>query len=108
MHILLIFVLIPLLIGLALEYALCRFPKKRLWRWIPPAVLILGTVIAVLRRQQLWSGEEKIPLETLLFFPGLPVLALTIGLFLGFRLWKRLWTPQVCRDRSKKGEGGTD
>ena len=37
-----IFGLIPLLLGLVLEYLCCRLPKKRkAWRFLPPALTVL-------------------------------------------------------------------
>ena len=40
-----IFGLIPLLLGLVLEYLCCRIPKRRIWRALPPALSVLFVVI---------------------------------------------------------------
>lgn len=91
---------IPLAVGLVVEYGFCRFPKRWLWRWIPPLVTGAATVWVTLHRYHGWSaGEEKAPIETLLFIPGLPALGAVVGLWLGWRLWKRLWLPRVVKDR---------
>lgn len=96
---LLLFV-IPLGAALVVEYGFCRFPKRRLWRWLPPLLTGLGTVLVTLFRYHGWSaGTEKAPWETLLFIPGLPALGAFLGLWLGWKLWKRLWLPRVVKDR---------
>lgn len=90
----------PGLVALAAEYLCCRLPKKRFWRYLPPLVLALGAAIALWSRIQNW-GEGPIPLETLLFFPGVPVLGMALGLILGWRLWRKLWDPRVVWDKKK-------
>ena len=93
----------PLLFGLAVEYALCRFPRRRFWRILPPVVSVLTVTAVTLFRLYGWSrdGSALAPIETLLFFPGVSGLGLFIGLFIGWRLWKRLWTPHVFTERPK-------
>ncbi len=96
----LILLAVPMSIGLAAEYAACRFPKRRLWRWAPPLLTGLLTGAVTLGRYHGWSAVgEKAPWETLLFIPGLPALGAFLGLWLGWRLWKRLWLPRVVEDR---------
>lgn len=90
----------PGLAALVAEYLFCRIPKKRLWRALPPLVLALGAAVVVWSRVHSWS-EGPIPIETLLFFPGVPVLGLALGLFLGWRLWHKLWDPRVVTDKRK-------
>lgn len=95
MIILLLFV-VPMLISLAVEYGSCRFPKRRFWRWIPPLLAAARTIAVTLYRYHGWSdGGEKAPIEQLLFIPGLPALGTLLGLWLGWRVWKRLWSPRV-------------
>lgn len=109
MHIFLFFFLAPLGVGALLEYALCRFPKKRLWRRIPPMLLAAVGIGILIYRHLVWDRDGSgAPVETLLFFPGLPVLGLTLGLLAGWLLWRRLWLPRVVRDRGKtrRGTGG--
>ena len=84
----------PGLVALMAEYLACRLPKKRFWRAVPPVVLVLGAAIALWSRIQNW-GEGPVPMETLLFFPGLPALGLLCGCALGYRLWKKIWTPRI-------------
>ena len=99
---LLIFML-PLVIALVAEYAFCRFPKRRFWRWLPPVAAGLMTAAVTLFRYHGWSDTgEKAPWETLLFIPGLPALGAFAGLWLGWRLWKRRWTPRVVTERKKE------
>jgi len=98
---LLLLFLIPLLVGAVLEYVLCRFPKRRLWRAVGPALAAAGTIAVGLFRYHGWSdGAEKAPLTTLLFVPGVPALGLVLGLFLGWRIYKRLWDPRLM-DKEK-------
>lgn len=99
------FFVAPLAAGAAAEYAVCRFPKKRIWRYLPP-ILSAGAVLAVsLFRYHGWdqAGSQGAPLDTLLFFPGLPALGMALGLFLGWRLYKHLWTPRIVK-KKKPGE----
>lgn len=97
----LILLAVPMIIGLVAEYAACRFPKRRLWRWAPPLLTLLGTLTVTLYRYHGWSdGAEKAPWETLLFIPGIPALGAFLGLWLGWRLWKRLWLPRVVKERT--------
>ena len=45
-----------------------------------------------------WSDTgEKAPVETLLFVPGITALGVFLGLFLGWRLYKRLWDPRIVK-----------
>jgi len=87
--------LLPLLAALAVEYLACRVPKKRFWRYLPPVLLVLVVLFILWRRNVGWGGGEPAPIETLLFFPGLSALGAVLGLFLGWRLYKRLWSPRV-------------
>ena len=91
---------LPFIVALAVEYAACRFPKRRLWRWLPPAAALLLAAAVALSRYHGWSpGEKKAPWETLILIPGLPALGAFAGLWLGWRLWKWLWLPRVVKDR---------
>lgn len=103
MPILLMFLLAPLGLGAVVEYALCRFPKRRFWRSVPP--IAAGAVVAAVTLFRYHGWDESgggAPLETLLFFPGLPALGLFLGLFLGWRMWKHLWKPRVFKERKGK------
>ena len=92
--------MVPMAVALAVEYGFCRFPKRRLWRWLPPLVTLLSTLAVTLHRYHGWSdGGEKAPWETLLFIPGIPALGALLGLWLGWRVWRRLWLPRVIEDR---------
>lgn len=91
---------LPLAIALAVEYGFCRFPRRALWRWLPPLLTLAGTAVMTLYRYHGWSAEgEKAPIEQLLFIPGVPALGAFLGLWLGWRIWKRLWTPRVVEDK---------
>ena len=95
---------LPALAVLVAEYAVCRFPKRRFWRGLPPLLTAAGTAVVALHRYHGWSsGADKAPWEQLLFIPGLPALGALFGAYLGWRLWKRLWLPRGGKDRP----GGT-
>jgi hypothetical protein len=95
---------IPLVIALVAEYSVCRFPKRRVWRWCLPLLTAAATVGMALYRYHGWSaGGEKAPIEQLLFIPGLPALGALLGLWLGWGLWKKLWLPRVVTERKKEG-----
>lgn len=85
------FFLLPLLLGLVLEYLCCRLPQRRIWRAIPPVLGILLTVLVGVGRWSLWESETVSPMTQLLIFPGVPGAAL----LLGWRLWRRIWQPRV-------------
>ena len=91
---------IPMVLALVVEYGFCRLPKRRIWRWIPPLVTAGAALAVTLYRYHGWSdGAEKAPWETLLFIPGVPAVGAFAGLWLGWRLWKRLWMPRGVKDR---------
>ncbi|NCE63820.1 Tat pathway signal protein [Pseudoflavonifractor sp. 524-17] len=101
-----IFTVIPLLLGLALEYAVCRLTMSergkywrlvRLIRLVPPAAgagLIAGVAAG---RWEIWRNTEVSPLTQVLFVPGVPGFFFLLGLLLGWRLWKRQWSPRVIQ-----------
>lgn len=89
---------LPLVLALLVEYGVCRFPKHRFWRWLPPPVTAAAGAVIALYRYHGWSDNgAKAPIEQLLFIPGLPLLGVFLGLWLGWRVWKRLWTPRVVQ-----------
>ena len=97
----LILLAVPMIIGLVAEYAACRFPKRRLWRGGPPPLTPLGALaVALYPHPRRGDGGGKAPWETLLFIPGIPALGAFLGLWLGWRLWKRLWLPRVVKERT--------
>ena len=107
MHILLFFFLAPVGAGALLEYALCRFPRKRFWRRLPPLILAVGAIAVTIFRHFGWDrGGSGAPIETLLFFPGLPVLGLAVGLLVGWLIWRRLWLPRVVTEKKRRWPGG--
>ncbi len=90
--------LLPLLLSLALEYGVCRLPKRRFWRFIPPVLSAVAAFSVAWFRWHGWSDTgEKAPVETLLFVPGITALGVFLGLFLGWRLYKRLWDPRIVK-----------
>lgn len=93
-----IFFLLPLLFSAVVEYLCCRLPRYRFWRFLPPAVVILFLIIAVAVRIQNWESQTVSPLTQLLIFPGVPGVALLLGIYLGWRFWKYLWSPRVIDD----------
>lgn len=89
------FFLLPLLLGLVLEYLCCRLPRRRIWRAIPPVLGILLTALVGVGRWSLWESETVSPVTQLLIFPVVPGAALLLGCWLGWRLWRRIWQPRV-------------
>lgn len=95
--------LTPLAVSAGTEYLFCRLPKRRFWRWVPPAAALVVTAAVTLFRWHGWSDEGTgAPLETLLFFPGLPALGVFLGLFAGWRVYRRLWLPRVVKKKEGK------
>ena len=93
------FVLLPFLLGAVIQYAVCRFTRRQRWRVLPGlAAAVLALLIAA-GRWNLWASEQVSPLTQVLFFPGLPALALLAGLFAGWRFWKWFWRPRVVDGR---------
>ena len=91
-----IFGLIPLLLGLVLEYLCCRLPKRRkAWRFLPPALTVLFAAVAVWGRLNNWESEDVSPVTQLMIFPGVSTVCLLLGCLLGWRFWRRRWGPRV-------------
>ena len=90
-----IFCLLPLVLGLVLEYLCCRLPRRRIWRALPPALSAIFIALAGAVRWSMWTSQEVSPVTQLILFPGLPGACLLTGCFLGWRLWKRIWSPRV-------------
>ena len=101
--ILLILALVPLVGGFLLEFLVCQFTRKgsKLWKLIPPVAAVLVTAAIVVHRLNLWEADTS-PVTQLLFIPGLPALGFFVGLFAGWRLYRRLWRPRIIQD---PGEG---
>lgn len=96
-----IFCILPLLVGLAAEYLVCRFLKKKLWRVLPPLVVLLLAALVTAGRLSVWEADES-PVTQLLFVPGLPALCALMGTLLGWRLWKKLWGPRVIWEKRRE------
>ena len=90
-----IFCLFPLGLGLALEYLCCRFPRRRIWRALPPALGVVFVLAVGVGRWNIWTSEEVSPVTQLILFPGLPGMCLFVGCYLGWRVWKKIWGPRV-------------
>lgn len=86
MPFLVMFVLFPLAISAGIEFLVCWMPFKKRWRALPPVLAAVVTTIIIIARYTGWdrSGAAGAPLETLLFFPGLPALFVFIGLLAGW------------------------
>lgn len=93
-----LFCLLPLAVGAIIEYLVCRFPKRRIWRALPPLAVLALAAWVTAGRLRVWEADVS-PLTQLLFVPGLPALCALVGTLLGWRLWKRLWGPRVVRDK---------
>lgn len=93
-----IFFLLPLFVGALAEYLCCRLPRHRFWRFLPPVVVMLFLIVAVVVRIHNWESQTVSPLTQLMIFPGVPGVALLVGIYLGWRFWKYLWSPRVIDD----------
>lgn len=102
MIILVIFILIPFVLATAIEYAVCRFPRRRWWRVIPPLAVAAVAAAVGVGRYNVWTSQNASPWTQLLFVPGLPALFAFLGFLAGWRLWRRLWRPRVVRDKFKR------
>lgn len=93
-----IFCVLPLLAGLIPEYLVCRFTKKKWWRPLAPLAVVVIAALVAAGRLRVWESEVS-PVTQLLFVPGVPAVFALLGTLLGWRLWKRLWSPRVVKDR---------
>lgn len=93
-----IFFLAPMGLALVGEYLCCRLPRYRIWRLLPPLLTLVFILASLFVRLQNWQSEDVSPLTQLILFPGVPGVALGLGCLLGWRVWKRLWTPRVIDD----------
>ena len=93
-----IFFLLPLFFGALAEYLCCRLPRRRIWRLLPPLLTVLFVLAALWVRLQNWQSDDVSPLTQLIIFPGVPAVALLLGVYLGWRFWKYLWSPKIIDD----------
>lgn len=93
-----IFFLLPLFFGALAEYLCCRLPRRRFWRFLPPVIAVVFLIVAVCVRIQNWESKDVSPLTQLIIFPGVPAVALPLGVYLGWRFWKYLWSPRIIDD----------
>ena len=96
------FCLLPLLLGVVLEYLSCRLSRRRWWRALPPVLTVLLAAAITAGRIALWESEDVSPLTQLFIFPFFPGVFLLAGCFLGWRLWKYGWTPKVIDKRNRR------
>ncbi|BFK85699.1 hypothetical protein I4200191B4_00050 [Pseudoflavonifractor gallinarum] len=105
--ILVLFTLLPLLLGAALEYTVCRLTMRetgrgwrllRLLRLLPPLGL-LGIAWAIgAGRWRLWQSQQVSPLTQIILFPGVPALFALLGMALGWRIFRRRWSPRIVEE----------
>ena len=96
-----VFCAVPLVLGVIVQYLVCRFPRRKLWRALPPLLILALAALVTAGRLGVWEAEAS-PLTQLLFVPGLPALCALIGMALGWRLWKRLWGPRVIWEKRRQ------
>ena len=99
-----LFTLVPLVLGAAAQYAAFRLTMRETGRWwrqlrllrlapaLVSALLIWGIAAG---RWQIWQSEEVSPLTQIIFFPGVPGVFLLLGLVLGWRAFRRRWDPRL-------------
>lgn len=96
-----IFGAIPFFLGLVIEYLICRFLKRGLWRVLPPLLLaLLGAGVAVYRHH-MWASDAAIWTQ-LILVPGVPVTAALLGMLIGWRIWRHLWRPRLIWEKKKE------
>ena len=95
-----IFCVLPLLAGLIPEYLVCRFTRRKWWKVLPPLAVAAITALVTAGRLSVWESDVS-PVTQLLFVPGVPAAFALLGTLLGWRLWKRLWSPRVVKDRGE-------
>lgn len=93
------FTLLPLLVGAVAEYLACRLPRRRIWRLAPPAAGVLVAAIISVARWRIWTSQEVSPLTQILIFPILPAAFLLVGMLVGYRIWRHMWSPRVVEDK---------
>ena len=92
------FFLLPLFFAVVAEYLCCRLPRHRFWRFLPPGIVVLFLIAAVAVRIQNWESQTVSPLTQLVIFLFFSGVALLLGIYLGWRLWKYLWSPRIMDD----------
>ena len=92
------FCFLPLIVGVLLEFLLCRLTKEKgkWWRLLPPVIGIILTVVVIKYRLELWESEQS-PVTQLLLVPGLPALFFFCGLLIGWRFYRWVWHPKIIR-----------
>ena len=108
MIILLVLALIPVGLGAALQYLVCRLTMRetgphwkilRLLRALPALLTLALAAGVVWNRLRLWQSESVSPVTQLLFIPGVPGACVLLGLALGGWLFRRRWAPRVFREK---------
>ena len=61
-------------------------------------IAVVFLIVAVCVRIQNWESKDVSPLTQLIIFPGVPAVALLLGVYLGWRFWKYLWSPRIIDD----------
>lgn len=106
--IVLIFTVLPLLLALVIQYITCRLTMRqtgRYWKFLrylrllPALLSILVIVYITVSRWQIWRNQDVSPLTQVLFFPGVPGFFFLLGLFAGWGVWKKRWSPKVIREK---------
>ena len=72
--------------------------RRRFWRFLPPVIAVVFLIVALWVRIQNWESKDVSPLTQLIIFPGVPAVALLLGMYLGWRFWKYLWSPKIIDD----------
>lgn len=101
-----IFTLVPLVAALVIQYVSCRFTMRqtgRGWKWmrlirlLPLMAAVVVISYVAISRWQIWRNQQVSPLTQILFVPGVPGFFFLLGLFLGWRIWKRRWSPKIIK-----------
>lgn len=94
--------LLPMILGLIIEYIVSQKTQKRWCQWVfPIIVLVMAGIIAAIR-WSLWTSGTVSPVTQLLLVPGIPCSFMLLGCWFGVRLWKYFWGPKVISKKKLK------
>lgn len=93
---------LPMILGMIVEYIVCKKTQKHWHRQIPPICVLVAAGIITTIRCSLWTSATVSPVTQILLVPGIPCGFMLLGCWFGNRLWKYLWTPKVIPKKKLK------
>ena len=71
-----------------------------MWRlsvcWFPASLPLSTAKNPVL--PSLWQSQQVSPLTQIILFPGVPALFALLGMALGWRIFRRRWSPRIVEE----------